>query len=76
MLDVQHRVKVPGFDWWKTEFTLYEGKLLWRDEEHNCSGSWSGDVGAEYSVTGAAGQKLYLTIGTETESAEDIGEVK
>ncbi|MDY2641035.1 MAG: SusF/SusE family outer membrane protein [Mediterranea sp.] len=69
-------VKVPGFDWWKTEFTLYEGKLLWRDEEHNCSGSWSGDVGAEYSVTGAAGQKLYLTIGTETESAEDIGEVK
>lgn len=69
-------VSVGEFQWWQTEFTLYEGKLLWRDEEHNCGNSWSGDVGPEYSVSGVAGQKLYLTISTATESADDIGEVK
>ena len=67
-------VKVGTFDWWRTEFTLFEGKLFWRTM--NIPGSWGNDVGPEYSVTGAAGQKLYLQLGKPGEHADDLGEVK
>ncbi|MBR1882334.1 MAG: SusF/SusE family outer membrane protein [Muribaculaceae bacterium] len=49
-------VKQPGIDWWKTEFMIYDGKIVYRgagdDQERvtNCE----------------AGQKLYLNFITET----------
>ena len=51
-------VKVPGFDWWRTEFTLYKGSVYWRLVD--IPQSWAENVGAEYSVNGSAGQKLYV----------------
>lgn len=51
-------IKIPGIDWWKTEFTLYKGALYWR--AINIPDNWATNVGADYSVTGGAGQKLYV----------------
>lgn len=61
-------IKVPGFDWWRTEFTLYEGNVYFRDVD--IANSWSENVGSEYSVTVTAGQKLYVNFDYNT------GEVK
>jgi len=61
-------IKVPGRDWWKTEFTLYEGNLFFR--EVNIPNNWKEDVGPEYSVECSAGQKLYVKFSVNT------GEVK
>ena len=61
-------IKVPGRDWWKTEFTLYNGGLYFRTA--NIPSNWAEDVGAEYSVACSAGQKLYVNFSTNT------GEVK
>lgn len=51
-------IKIPGLDWWRTEFTLYNGALYWRDAD--ISSNWAENVGAAYSVTCTAGQKLYV----------------
>lgn len=51
-------IKIPGIEWWKTEFTLYKGSLYWRTV--NIPDNWAKNVGADYSVTGATGQKLYV----------------
>lgn len=51
-------IKIPGLDWWHTEFTLYNGALYWRDAD--ISSNWAENVGAAYSVTCTAGQKLYV----------------
>ena len=59
---------------WKTEFTLLEGKVFWR-ENANIASNWNTDMGSEYSVNAGAGQKLYLTVGA-TEDGVDTGEVK
>lgn len=61
-------IHVPGLDWWKTEFTLYQGKLYWRVD--NIVNSWAENVGAAYSVTCNEGQKLYVNFDYNT------GEVK
>lgn len=61
-------IKVPGRDWWKTEFTLYNGGLYFRTV--NIPNNWKEDVGEEYSVACSAGQKLYVNFSTNT------GEVK
>lgn len=53
-------VKVPGFDWWKSEFIIYDGKIAYRGN----GGDQTPRVG------GAAGQKLYLNFTAET------GEIK
>ena len=66
--------QVGDFDWWKTEFTLLEGKVFWR-ENANIASNWNTDMGSEYSVNAGAGQKLYLTVGA-TEDGVDTGEVK
>ena len=29
--ELRASIKVPGLDWWRTEFTLYKGDLYWRD---------------------------------------------
>ena len=51
-------MKVPGFDWWRTEFTLYQGGIYWRLVD--IPDNWAANVGAEYSVRVDAGQKLYI----------------
>ena len=61
-------VKVPGFDWWRTEFTIYKGNVYWRLT--NIITSWAENVGADYSVGVSAGQKLYVDFDNMT------GEVK
>ena len=61
-------IKVPGIDWWRTEFTLFNGTLFWRlvDIPNN----WSENVGSDYSVNVTPGQKLYVNFDYNT------GEVK
>ena len=48
-------VKVPGFDWWKSEFMVFDKKIVYR-----------GMGGDQERVDGFAGQKIYLNFGTET----------
>jgi hypothetical protein len=62
-------IKIPGYEWWKTEFTLYSGNIFWR-EQKAINSNWASDLGAEYSVTCAPGQKLYIDFDN------DKGEVK
>ena len=52
---VRAYVKVPGFDWWKTEFMVFGTKLIYR--------AMGGD---QERVPGNAGQKLYINFGNET----------
>ena len=52
---VRAYVKVPGFDWWKSEFMVFDKKIVYR-----------GMGGDQDRVMGSAGQKLYLNFGTET----------
>lgn len=66
--------QVGTFDWWRTEFTLFNGELFWRAVD--IPNNWAENVGADYSVTPNAGQKLYLTIGTPGVDAIEKGEVK
>lgn len=66
--------KIGDFDWWRTEFTLFKGKLFWR--EVNLPDSWKADLGADYSVSPEAGQKLYVTIGATTDDFVEAGEVR
>jgi hypothetical protein len=61
-------IYVKGRDWWKTEFTLYNGSLYWRTI--NVATSWATDAGSEFSVACSAGQKLYVDFNKNT------GEVK
>ena len=61
-------VKVPGFDWWRTEFTLYKGNVYWRVVD--IPANWAENVGPDYSVSVSAGQKLYVDFDNMT------GEVK
>lgn len=61
-------IKVPGLDWWKTEYTLYKGTLYWRTV--NIPDNWASNVGAEYSVNCETGQRLYVDFNIST------GEVK
>ncbi len=61
-------IKVPGLDWWRTEFTLLNGELCFR--EWNIISNWAEDVGPEYSVACSSGQKLYVAF------SDNTGEVK
>lgn len=61
-------IKVPGYDWWRTEFTLYNGSLYWRVVD--IPNNWAENVGADYSVTMSVGAKLYVNFDNNT------GEVK
>ena len=57
-------IKVPGIDWWRTEFTLYNGSLYWRVVD--IPNNWAENVGADYSVMMQAGQRLYVNFDTNT----------
>lgn len=52
---VRAYVKIPGFDWWKSEFMVFDKKIVYR-----------ADGGDQDRVGGAAGQKLYLNFTKET----------
>lgn len=55
--EVRAFVNSPLSYWQQTEFTIYNGKLFWRDSEIT---TWAESKGADYSVQGKAGQKLYV----------------
>lgn len=59
-------IKVPmaGVDWWRTEFTIHDGKLVWRTVD--IPKNWAESMGAEYSVSCSAGQKLYVDFNMNT----------
>lgn len=61
-------IKVGSIDWWRTEFTLNKGNLFWRAMD--IPGNWAANVGEDYSVACAPGQKLYVNFDRNT------GEVK
>lgn len=48
-------VKVPGFDWWKSEFMVFDKKIVYR-----------GMGGDQDRIEGFAGQKIYLNFANET----------
>ena len=57
-------IKIPGIDWYRTEFTIKSGKCYWRDA--NLITSWADNKGADYSVACEAGQKLYVNFDQNT----------
>lgn len=61
-------IKVGSIDWWRTEFTLNKGNLFWRAMD--IPDNWAANVGEDYSVACAPGQKLYVNFDRNT------GEVK
>lgn len=61
-------IKVPGIDWWRTEFTLNNGALYWRLVD--IPSNWAENVGPDFSVNVTPGQKLYVNFDYNT------GEVK
>ncbi len=66
--ELRASIKVPGLDWWRTEFTLYKGDLYWR----NCDipDNWEANVGSDYSVKCSAEQKLYVNFDYDTGRVE------
>ena len=52
---VRAYIKIEGFDWWKTEFMVFDGKIKYR-----------GAGGDQDRVAGSAGQKLYLNFANDT----------
>lgn len=66
-------IKVPGLDWWRTEFTIYKGALFWRDRDLPDGWHYNADgkgIDPSYGVQCAIGQKLYVNFDANT------GEVK
>lgn len=57
-------IEVPGEDWWRTEFTIYEGALYFRTVD--IPSNWATDVGEDYSVPVQTGQKLYVDFDNNT----------
>jgi len=54
---VRAYVKVPGYDWWKSEFMVFDGALVYR-----------GTGGDQDRVEGYAGQRLYINFTSGTGS--------
>jgi hypothetical protein len=61
-------ITVPGEDWWRTEFTLYQGELYWRTVD--IPQNWAANVGPEYSVEVSSGKTLKINFDTNTGSVE------
>lgn len=56
-------IKIPGIEWWRTEFTIVEGNCFWRNSL--IVDSWS-EVGESYAVSCSTGQKLYVNFDKNT----------
>ena len=54
--ELRASVKIPGFAWYDSEFTLLKGSLFFANPPE----SWEKNFGAQYSVKCTAGQKLYI----------------
>ena len=61
-------IAVPGEDWWRTEFTIYEGNLFWRTMD--IPNNWAVNVGDDYSVTVGPGKTLKIDFDRNTGSVE------
>ena len=57
-------IHIPNVEWWRTEFTLLNGSLYFRDM--NLLENWAANAGPEYSVSCAPGQKLYVNFDKNT----------
>lgn len=62
-------IEVPGEDWWRTEFTIYEGALYFRTMD--IPTNWATDLGAEYSVQVQPTQKLYVNFDKNTAEVKE-----
>ena len=60
-------IKVPGLDWWRTEFTVVDNKIVWRTT--NIVDSWS-EVDPSYAISCSANQKLYVNFDYDTGRVE------
>ncbi len=57
-------IHVPGIDWWRTEFTLYNGNLHWRAVD--IPDNWADNVGEAYSVPCTTGGRLHVDFDYDT----------
>ena len=62
--ELRAAVKVGTLDWYRTEFTIYNGNLFWR--RYNIVNSWAETEDEAYSVTTTVGQKLYIDFDNNT----------
>ena len=62
--ELRAAVKVGTLDWYRTEFTIYNGNLFWR--RYNIVNKWAETEGEAYSVTTTVGQKLYIDFDNNT----------
>lgn len=68
--EVRIAVNTGGFEWWRTELTFQAstGDIYYRNE--NIINDWAADLGADYSIPGAAGKKVHLNFTTGKGSLE------
>lgn len=57
------------YDWWRYEFTLKDGTTIFYREDNAVNSGWT-DLGAEYSVVGKVGQKVYMDFAKGTGRVE------
>lgn len=55
-------IKIPGIDWYRSEFTIYKGNLFFG----NPTEDWAKSFGSDYSVQCAPGKKLYVNFDKNT----------
>ena len=55
-------IKIPGIDWYRSEFTIYKGNLFFGNPTDN----WAKNFGSDYSVQCAPGKKLYVNFDKNT----------
>lgn len=55
-------IKIPGIDWYRSEFTIYKGNLFFGNPTEN----WAKSFGSDYSVQCAPGKKLYVNFDKNT----------
>lgn len=64
--ELRMAVKVPGVDWWMSEFTLMDGKTIFHREQANIVSNWAENVGDAYSVQMSGGQTVHLNFTSGT----------
>lgn len=55
-------IKIPGIDWYRSEFTIYKGNLFFGNPTEN----WAKNFGSDYSVQCAPGKNLYVNFDKNT----------
>ncbi|MBR6284414.1 MAG: RagB/SusD family nutrient uptake outer membrane protein [Muribaculaceae bacterium] len=62
---VRAYVKIPGYDWWKSEFMVYNDTIAYRGKAWDQNSPVS-EGGFGYRVPGKAGQRLYFNFSNDT----------